>query len=153
MKINIRSISSDERDIIERLYKAYLNELHPERSQLPLEWIANVYNQALAQQRYLWLALINEEIIGFVDFKIMPCFPGSEEKYALIFDFYIMSSHRRCSYGSQLANKVLEEIKQQKVDSIELNVLPGNQNAMAFWQSLGFNLRHYTLEMLLSDNQ
>jgi GNAT superfamily N-acetyltransferase len=117
MNINVRSISADERDIVERLYKDYLNELHPERSQLPLEWISNVYNQALAQQRYLWLA------------------------------------HRRCGYGSQLASRVLEEIQQQKVGNIELNVLPENQNAMAFWQNLGFNLRHYTLEMLLSNNQ
>lgn len=152
MKINVRSISSDERDVVEQLYKDYLNELHPERSQLPLEWISNVYNQALVQQRYLWLAFVQEEIIGFVDFKIMPCFPGSDQKYALIFDFYIMPSHRRCGYGSQLASLILEEIHQQKVGSVELNVLPGNQNAMAFWQSLGFNLRHHTLEMLVTDN-
>lgn len=153
MNINVRSVTSDDRTIIEQLYKSYLKELHPSRSQFPDEWISNIYTQALAGERYLWLALVEGNAIGFVDFKIMPCFSGSSQKYAMVFDFYIVPSQRRYGYGSQLARFVLDEIRQQNASSVELNVLPENKIAMDFWQSLGFNLRHYTLEMLVCESQ
>jgi ribosomal protein S18 acetylase RimI-like enzyme len=151
MGIEVRSINSCDRTILDQLYENYLKELHPARSQFPTEWISNIYTQALAGQRCLWLAFVEDNAIGFVDFKIMPSFPGSSQKYAMVFDFYIIPPQRRCGYGTQLARFVLDEICQQNASSVELNVLPNNKKAMDFWQSLGFNLRHYTLEMLVSE--
>ncbi|NJM86514.1 MAG: GNAT family N-acetyltransferase [Hydrococcus sp. RU_2_2] len=154
MDIDVRSVTSSDRTTIEQLYENYLHELHPERSQLPIEpneWISNIYTQALVGQRCLWLAFVEDNAIGFVDFKIMPCFPGSSQKYAMVFDFYIVPPQRRCGHGTQLAHFVFEEIRHQNASSIELNVLPDNRKARDFWQSLGFGLRHYTYEMLVSD--
>ena len=93
------------------------------------------------------MASSGTEIIGFVDFKMMPFFPGSSDTYAFIHDFHIVQSQRRRSFGKMLANCVVIEAQRQEVSSIELNVAPHNQHAMQFWQSIGFKLRHYSLEM------
>jgi hypothetical protein len=47
MDIDVRSVTSSDRTTIEQLYENYLHELHPERSQLPIEpneWISNIYS-------------------------------------------------------------------------------------------------------------
>ena len=148
MEIETQPVTEHDRSTFEQMYTDYLAEGQPDSPHPPEGWIENVFSQALAGERCLWFAKAGAETIGFVDFKIMPFFSGSSDTYAFIHDFYIVQSQRRCGFGKMLANCVVIEAQRQGVSSIELNVAPHNQHAMQFWQSIGFKLRHYSLEMI-----
>ena len=147
MEIETQPVTEHDRSVFEGLYADYLAEGQPDDPHPPEGWLKNVFSQALAGERCLWLAKVGTETIGFVDFKIMPFFPGSSDTYAFIHDFYIVQSQRRLGFGKALASYVVAEVQRQGVSSIELNVAPHNQHSMQFWQNIGFKLRCYSLEM------
>lgn len=147
MKIETQPVTEHDRSIFEQMYADYLAEGQPNSPHTPDGWVENVFSQALSGQRCLWLTSNGTEIIGFVDFKMMPFFPGSSDRYAFVHDFYIIQSQRHRGFGKALANCIVTEAQRQGVGSIELNVAPHNQNPIQFWKSIGFKLRHYSLEM------
>ncbi|HYM38604.1 MAG TPA: GNAT family N-acetyltransferase [Thermoplasmata archaeon] len=53
-------------------------------------------------------------------------------------DFFVEPALRRKGIGRALATKILEEAKAMHIDQIDLEVLPTNTPAAAFWKSLGF---------------
>ncbi len=53
-------------------------------------------------------------------------------------DFFVEPTMRRKGIGRALAAKILEEAKAMHVDQIDLEVLPTNTAASAFWKSMGF---------------
>lgn len=146
-EISTRSISQNELFIMEKLY----NELYEfiDSSPPPKEWVSYVYEQSMSGERHYWLALLDSNIIGFVDFKVISSHQGSEQKFARIFDFFIKPPFHRCGYGTQLARKVINSAKEQGAITIEINVLPDNKSALSFWKSLGFNLHLYALQISL----
>ena len=145
--IATRSVTEHDRATFEQLYANYLAELDPDNPHPPARWLENVFSQALAGQRCLWLVSYEAEIIGFADFKVSPFFPGSADEFAFVHDFYVAHAWRRRGFGQALARCIVTEAQRRGVSSVELNVAPHNANAMQFWQSVGFKLRHYSLEM------
>lgn len=144
-EINTRPPSQNEYTLMENLYKElyeFINSSPP-----PVEWVTYVYEQSISGERNYWLALLDSNIVGFVDFKVIPFHQGSEQKFARIFDFFIRPSFQRCGYGTQLARQVISSANEQGAISIELNVLPDNKAALNFWQSLGFTIHLYALKM------
>ncbi len=53
-------------------------------------------------------------------------------------DFFVEPTMRRKGVGRAIAAKLLEEAKAMHVDQIDLEVLPTNTAAAAFWKSMGF---------------
>lgn len=144
-EITTRPPSQNEYSLIQSLYKELYEFL--DSSPPPVEWVTYVYKQSISGERNYWLALLDSNIVGFVDFKVIPFHQGSEQKFARIFDFFIRPSVQRCGYGTHLARKVMSSANEQGANSIELNVLPDNKAALYFWQSLGFSLHLYALQM------
>ncbi len=146
-EIKTRFPSQNEYSLMANLYKEMYEFI--DSSPPPVEWVTNVYEQSISGERNYWLALLDSNIVGFVDFKVIPFHQGSEQKFARIFDLFITPSVQRCGYGTQLARKVISSANKQGVISIELNVLPDNKVALDFWKSLGFSLHLYALQMTL----
>ena len=144
-QIKVRSPFADELPLMRQLYKEMYETIGS--SEPPTEWVANVHRQSMSGERSYWFALLDDKIIGFVDFKVMPFHPGSDGKFARIFDLFITPSMHRRGYGTQLAHKTITLAIEQGASNIELNVLPNNGIALDFWCSLGFNLHLYVLQM------
>jgi GNAT superfamily N-acetyltransferase len=53
-------------------------------------------------------------------------------------DFFVEPTLRRKGVGRALAAKILEEAKAMHIDQIDLEILPTNAVAAAFWKSMGF---------------
>jgi ribosomal protein S18 acetylase RimI-like enzyme len=53
-------------------------------------------------------------------------------------DFYVEPNVRRSRVGTALAMKLVEVAKDAKADRIDLEILPTNATAIAFWKSVGF---------------
>ncbi|HAG82772.1 MAG TPA: hypothetical protein DCL61_16810 [Cyanobacteria bacterium UBA12227] len=146
-EITTRPPSQNEYSLIQSLYKELYEFL--DSSPPPVEWVNYVYEQSISGERNYWLALLDSNVVGFVDFKVIPFHQGSEQKFARIFDFFIRPSVQRCGYGTQLARKVISSANEQGAINIEINVLPDNKPALDFWKSIGFSLHLYALQMNL----
>ncbi len=53
-------------------------------------------------------------------------------------DFFVDPAMRRKGIGRALAAKLLEEARARHVDQLDLEVLPANTVAAAFWKAMGF---------------
>lgn len=53
-------------------------------------------------------------------------------------DFFVEPSLRRKGIGRAIAARILDEAKAMHIDQIDLEVLPTNAVAAAFWKTLGF---------------
>lgn len=53
-------------------------------------------------------------------------------------DFFVEPSLRRKGIGKALAAKILDEAKAMHIDQIDLEILPTNAVAAAFWKAIGF---------------
>lgn len=145
----VRQVSQDElplmRDLYAQMYDAIGNSGPPEKR------ILEVHRQAVEGERSFWLASILDDIVGLIDFKVMPYQPRSDEQFGMIFDLFIKEEFQRRGYGRELAKLAIASMVEQGADPIELNVLPDNTKALAFWRSLGFKLYLYSLKLSASD--
>lgn len=65
--------------------------------------------------------------------------PSAELGRVLVLnDFFVEPTLRRKGVGRALAGKLLDEAKAMHVDQIDLEVLPTNTVAAAFWKAMGF---------------
>ena len=140
-------MSEADRDTVERLYRDMYEALGV--APPPPEWIDTVCQEALAGERHLWLARVGGEAVGFVDFKVMPYFPGSPKSFAHIFDLYVAPAHQRKGHGAALARRAVATASEEGAEAVELNVLPQNAGGLAFWRSLGFEIHLYALRQAL----
>ena len=62
-------------------------------------------------------------------------------------DFCVDEAHRSRGIGKILFDTVLDFARQQDVANIDLNVWAFNEKAIKFYENLGFNIQHYTMEM------
>ncbi len=53
-------------------------------------------------------------------------------------DFFVDPSLRRKGIGRALAAKIIDEAKAMHIDQIDLEILPNNAVAAAFWKAMGF---------------
>jgi len=65
--------------------------------------------------------------------------PSAELGRVLVLnDFFVDPALRRKGVGRALAAKILDEAKAMHIDQIDLEVLPTNAVAAAFWKAMGF---------------
>src|SRR6478752_9934721 len=102
MQLVTRQVVEADRSIFERLHFQYINEGQAQERAAPDGWLDNIYSQALAGERYLWLAQVGDERIGFCSFRVTPFFRGSTDRLMVIQDFYVVPSARGRGFGREL---------------------------------------------------
>jgi ribosomal protein S18 acetylase RimI-like enzyme len=101
-------------------------------------WITSAAEATAAGKHFFWLARVEEQITGFVSFRLSTN-PFTQETSGFIKDLYIASYFRRRGYAEELARAVLAGISRQGASKIQLDVLMNNEQDLA--------LHHYVLEM------
>ncbi|MDZ7814452.1 MAG: GNAT family N-acetyltransferase [Planctomycetota bacterium] len=70
-------------------------------------------------------------------------------RYGYIVDLMVTERHRRRGVGRRLFNAAVEWFRFKKIKRVELKAAVGNEQSMAFWNSLGFKtymeLRYRTI--------
>ena len=65
--------------------------------------------------------------------------PSAESGLTLtIHDFHVEPSFRRKGMGSALAKRLLKEARAMDLEHVDMEILPSNTRARAFWESIGF---------------
>ena len=133
--IPIKRATGTDRAEIERLIAEYHASEHvvpkPER-------IAWTVRQVL-RKRSAGILLVAHEKKAIRGVALGTFQPSAESGLTLtIHDFYVEPSLRRKGVGNALAKRLLKEARAMNVDHIDLEIVPMNRGARAFWESIGF---------------
>ncbi len=93
-----------------------------------------------AKDYRLTVAEADEKLIGFC-FSYISKKPKyfKIERFGLIGDLYVMPEFRRQGVGHSLVKDALNFFAKRRVTQIELLVAVKNDDAIKFWEALGFN--------------
>ncbi len=136
-----RAAPPDRLDV-ERLITAYIASEgvrpRPER----VSWAV----EQVMRNRVGGLLLVAREKRSVVGVALAVYTPSAELGRVLVVnDFFVEPAARRKGAGRALAQKILDEAKAMRVDHIDLEVLPTNTVAAAFWKSMGFHTQGRTI--------
>ena len=136
-----RAVPPDRLDV-ERLIAAY----HTSEGVRPRpERISWAVDQVL-RNRVGGLCLVAREKRAVVGVALAVYEPSAELGRVLVVnDFFVDPAARRKGIGKALAVKLLEEAKAMHVDIIDLEILPANATAAAFWKAVGFRTQGRTV--------
>lgn len=95
--------------------------------------------------RWLWWAVLDGERIGLANLRVYEHWHNPDTLIGSIAEFYIRPEFRRHGHGRALAAQAFAYLWELGVDSIELEVLYGNDRALAFWGALGFEISRYRM--------
>ena len=146
MQLHIRPITQSDVEAVEQLAYDYNYELDPIETTREAvgRWVTSTASESEKGNHFFWLACVKGNIAGFVSFELCTN-PFTQEIYGFIEDMYVVPSYRRHGYAEQLARAAFAELTKHGATKIQLDVLVNNQQALAFWQKLGFTLHHYVL--------
>ena len=93
----------------------------------------------------------DEEIVGYAVGRIttLPAFFATRYR-GYIHDVYVMEPYRRRGVGRRLVAEILTWLRQHGVSMVELTVAARNE-AIPFWESLGFRTYMHQMKLKLRD--
>lgn len=95
--------------------------------------------QSLGRLSVLPLALAGEKVVGFAQgtVKLLPDYLGAH-KVGVVQHVYVTEAYQRQGIAEKLVKALQSWFDEKQVQSVELQVIAGNDKAMAFWKKLGF---------------
>lgn len=124
-----------DRHEVERLVAAY--QASESVSPKP-ERIAWAVQQTL-EERFPGVLLVARDGTAVIGVALAVFQPSAELGRVLqVNDFFVEPAFRRKGVGRELATRLLAEAAKMEIDLVDLEVMPTNGVAAAFWRSLGF---------------
>jgi len=124
-----------DREAIERLIAAYIVS---EGGRPKAERVSWAVEQVL-KNRFPGVLLVAKEKSAVVGVALAVYAPSAELGRVLVVnDFFVDPAWRKKGVGRALTVRLLQEAKAMHVDRIDLEVLPTNADAAAFWRKVGF---------------
>ena len=131
------------------LFEGMYAEMVSQGAMMPLAengaalWISSMAN-GLERFGRLAVAMFGDEVIGFAHgaIKLAPEHLGGE-RVGHVSHVFVLPAHRRAGVARSLVASLDEWFAAKKINNIELSVVHGNAEGIAFWRSLG-----YTMELV-----
>jgi len=129
-----RATPADGPDV-ERLITAYHASEGVKARPPRISWAV----EQVLKGRFPGLVLVAREKHAVVGVALAVYQPSAElGRMLVVNDLFVDPAVRRKGVGRALALRILEEAKAMHIDRIDLEVLPTNEPAAAFWKALGF---------------
>ena len=101
----------------------------------------------------IYVAVIDGYVVGYAMCQIrIPTSNMYPNKIFHLDDLCVDERYRKQGVGSALYRKVVEEGKNSGCYEITLNVWPGNESAMRFYEKMGLKTRSIIMESILGDH-
>ena len=102
------------------------------------------------ENKVIYVALINDYVTGYAMCEIrMPASNMYPNKIFHLDDLCVDEKYRHQGIGKALYQKVVELAKQYNCYEITLNVWPGNEAAIKFYEKMGMKTRSIIMEDIL----
>ena len=142
--LNLTEESPDDWTQVEGLFREMYALMLELGMMLPLEsggsakWLTTARNTAGKFGKVV-VAKKNEKVIGFAHgmIKFLPDYLGGQP-VGIVTHIFVEKDFRDKDVGAGLVSVLEEWFRQKRVHSVELQVISGNPDAMAFWKNLGF---------------
>ena len=146
-EIEYRRIEEPEDRVLEQvkqLFNDMYSQMHDHGLMLDLDpdgadkWIISL-KRTLGRFAVLQIACQGEEVIGFAhgSLSLAPDYLGSK-KIGVVTHIYVKPDYRSRKVATGLLDGLENWFKNQKVHSVELQVLSQNLEAMNFWRKMGY---------------
>jgi GNAT superfamily N-acetyltransferase len=142
--INLNEHDQEEWEQVESLFRKMYQLMHEMGMMLPLEsggaakWLSTARNTA-GKFGKIVIAKDSGKVIAFAHgmVKFMPDYLGGQA-VGLITHIFVDENFRDRQVGARLVAMLEDWFRLKRVHSVELQVISGNPEAMAFWKNLGF---------------
>ena len=146
MNIRTAKICDIDNNLL-KLYKKIFNMHYKERKDIFYEKsddelrndLVNILNSL---DEIIWVIEIDNVIIGYIDFK----FRTKVTKYIFINQIMIDDKYRGKGYGKKLIMELVGLAKKNNFERVELNCWSFNENALKFYEKMGFISQRVILE-------
>ena len=138
----IERAAPPDRADVERLVAAY----HASEGVRPRPERISWAVEQVMRNRFPGVILVAREKKSIVGVAVATYSVSAELGRVLVVnDFFVDPTLRRKGVGKALALRLLEEAKAMRIDRMDLEILPANEPAAAFWRSLGFRTHGRTI--------
>ncbi len=135
----------EEWEQVENLFRNMYAWMHNLGIMLPLEssgsmkWMSAARNTAEKFGR-LAVAKSGDQVVAFAHgmIKFLPDYLGGKP-VGMITHIFVAKEFRDKHVGAKLVAMLEDWFRSKKVHSVELQVITGNPDAMAFWKNLGYS--------------
>lgn len=140
--VNVEMATIKDRAEVERLVAAYHRAEGLDPNPARIAWVVDEQLRG----RFPGLLLLAREEGRVVGVAVAIVQPSAELGRVLqINDFFVEPDLRRKGVGRALATRLLRDASAMGIDLVTLEVLPSNDAAAAFWQSVGFSTEGRTV--------
>lgn len=113
----------------------------------PLTKEGELYFEDLIKNNYVIVAILNEEIIGYLAGSINEKGSYEEIAYGEINNMYINENNRGLGIGKKLIDNFKKYCKENNINNIKVEASAKNKNALNFYKKNGFEDFNITLTM------
>ena len=129
----LEKATSKDLEYIQKLNrKLFVREFEKYNNLLNIEWTfgekGTKYFKELIQNNFVYVAKINNNIIGYLAGSVNNVNECFTEKFAEIENMYIENQYRRLKIGSKLIIKFKEWCKENKIEYIKVSVWSQNKS-------------------------
>jgi len=128
----------------ERIYTAVNRPFTPEQ--------VSSYIQSLSDREGIFIAIINDLIIGFQSLDMWAKYTDSFDHVGAIGTF-LLPKWRGMKISTQLANYTFEFARENGYEKLIIYIRSGNKNAQEFYQNLGFITKGVLTKQLKIDGK
>lgn len=130
---------------LSRLWIHFVKESEPAMTPDALMWRNFIANMMRYEGYYFFVAELDNEIIGFIDYAIQPE-PGKGILIAVINYFYVIPKMRDSEVSGTLWKKAIESAKQKNVKELSSICFP---DRLGFWEKHGFEKQSYGIRKVI----
>ncbi len=151
--MEIRTVEKDEIKNVSNLWLIFIQD--PEGSDLNIlpseenrkRWINFVESLMSSDTGTIKIAVVDEEIVGYVlySWHITPL--ETRLKVGTIYDLFVRREYRQRGIGTALLKSAIDDLKERGMKIVRINVLSKNLNAIYLYEKFGF--REYLKTMYL----
>lgn len=139
----LEKVTDKDLEYIQQLNrKLFVREFEKYNKLLNIDWTfgekGTEYFKKLIQDEFIYVAKINNIIIGYLAGSIHNVNDCFTEKFAEIENMYIENQYRRLKIGSKLIAKFKEWCRENKVDYIKVSAWSQNIEAISFYKNNDF---------------
>ncbi len=103
-----------------------------EQSAYPFPWTAGIFRDCLRAGHQCWVL---EARVGIIGYGVLSCMAGE----AHVLNVCVAPGHQGHGHGRHLLKRLVDLARWHMVDRVFLEVRPSNPNAIALYESAGFN--------------
>jgi ribosomal protein S18 acetylase RimI-like enzyme len=137
MTVTMLAITSSEREAFVQMAEDHFRGLNPAFSPQD-DWKEHYFERILSNSRMFvrWIMLDSRRtgflLYGLEEHRFLPRLTG------IIYELYVLPEFRRQGLARKCALLAIRDLETHAPSKIQLEVMVGNDGAIALWRSLGF---------------